>query len=102
MSKSSPADLSVAFRSLERRRREAVEASDGAPIAGPLGELDQHIAAAAALVGAASSGAAIADALAGKPADEWDETTLDAVREHATSAGAALRQIVDAAGDEDD
>lgn len=102
MSKSTPSDLSVAFRSLERRRREAVEASDGAPIDGPLGELDQHIAAAATLVGATPSAGAIADALAVKPADEWDEATLDAVRQHGTGAGTALRRIADAAGHDDE
>ena len=102
MSKSTPADLAVAFRSLERRRREAVEASGGAAVAGSLGQLDQHIAAAATLVGAAASAGAIADALAAKPADEWDEATLDAVREHATGAGTAIRQIADAGGTGDD
>ena len=97
MSKSTPADLAVAFRSLERRRREALDAADGAPIDSLLSELNDHITAAATLVGAAGDAAAIASALVARPADKWDNATLDAVRDHATSAGSVLRRVADAA-----
>ena len=61
MSKSTPADLAVAFRSLGRRRDEALEAAKGAPVGSLLAELDGRIAAAAAVVGSAPDPAAIAD-----------------------------------------
>ena len=97
MSKSTPDDLVVAFRSLDRRRREALDAVEGAPPSDPLADLDRHIAAAATLVGAATSASAVADAIATRPGDEWDESVLDALRGHATGAGTALRRVVDAA-----
>lgn len=98
MSKSTPADLSVAFRSLERRRREAMQAADGAPIDGLLRQLDEYIHAAATLLGTAPNAGAVADAIAVKSTEDWDEATLDALREHATGAGTALRRVNDAAG----
>jgi hypothetical protein len=97
VSKSTPDDLVVAFRSLDRRRREAIDAAEGAPAPGPLGELDRHIAAAAILLGTKSGASAVADAIAARSTDEWDETVLDTLRAHATGAGTALRRVVDAA-----
>lgn len=97
MSKSTPADLAVAFRSLERRRREALDAAEGAPVSGLLSELDDHIRTAATLVGAPPDATAVAATLAAASADEWDISTLDAVRHHATRAGSILRQVADAA-----
>ena len=55
MSKSTPADLAVAFRSLRRRRDEALEAAKGAPVGSLLAELDESVAAAAAVAGSASA-----------------------------------------------
>jgi len=104
MSKSTADDLVVAFRSLERRRHEAIEAADGAAVADLLAELDRHVAAAASLVASAAGAGAVAAALAARPGEDWEETTLDAVREHATQAGSALRRVADAGrrGDRDD
>jgi len=96
MSKSTPADLAVAFRSLARRRREAVDAAEGAAVTDLLGQLDQHVTAAATLVGSPPDADAVADVLTGRPADEWDDTTLDAVRGHATQAGSVLRRVTEA------
>ena len=96
MSKSTPADLTIAFRSLDRRRGEAVEAAEGVPVDAMLTDLDRHIAAAATLVGGAPSASGVADALTAKPAEDWDEATLDAIRDHATAAGTALRRIAEA------
>ncbi len=96
MSKSTPADLTIAFRSLDRRRGDAVEAAEGVPVDAMLTDLDRHIAAAAILVGGAPSASGVADALTAKPAEDWDEATLDAVRDHATAAGTALRRIIEA------
>ena len=102
MSKSTPDDLAVAFRSFDRRRREAVDASDPATVAGPLADLDRHIAAAATLMSAAPSAAAVADAIAARHGDEWEESVLDQLRAHATDAGTALRRVIDAAPPVDD
>lgn len=102
MSKSTPADLAVAFRSLDRRRREAVDAAEGAPVGGPLAELDRHVAAAATLLGTSPNGAAIAGAIEATPDDQWDVTVLDHLRDLATQAGAAVRRVLDSAPPEDD
>ena len=96
MSKSTPDDLVVAFRSLERRRREALDAVEGAPVTSQLADLDRHIAAAATLLGTTDSPSAVADAIAVWPGDEWEESLLDELRGHATGAGTALRRVVDA------
>lgn len=97
MSRSTPADLAVAFRSLVRRRQQAIEAAEGAPVDALLVELDGHVAAAAALVGAEAEATAVAAAIAARPAKEWDGDTLTALGEHATAAGSALRRIAEAA-----
>ena len=102
MSKSTPADVAVAFRSLDRRRREAIDAADGAPASGPLADLDREIAAAAALLGVAPAAATVAAAIAAKPTDDWDESVLDRLRQHATDAGTALRRVLDVAPPADD
>ena len=102
MSKSTPADLAIAFRSMDRRRREALDAADGAAVSGPLADFERHIAAAAALLGGPTSADALAAAIESKPGDEWDESVLDQIRQHATEAGTALRRIVDAAPAADD
>ena len=93
MSKSTPADLSVAFRSLARREREAVDAAEGAPVGDLLGGLRQAVAQAATLLGAAPDAGAVADAIDARPTHDWDVATLDALREHATAAGTILREI---------
>jgi hypothetical protein len=97
VSKSTPDDLAVAFRSLQRRRREALEAAEGADSTGSLAELDRRIAAAAALLGAPADPDAVADAIASRPTEAWDEALLDQLRQHATEAGTAIRRVIDAA-----
>jgi len=37
-----------------------------------------------------------------KRAENWDEATLEAVRDHATAAGTALRRITEAGPSSDD
>ena len=93
MSKSTPADLAVAFRSLGRREREAVDAAEGAPVGDLLGRLHQTVGQAATLLGAAPDAGAVADAIDARPADAWDVAMLDALREHATAAGTILREV---------
>jgi hypothetical protein len=102
MSRSTPDDLAVAFRSLVRRRTEALAAAEDAPVSDLLADLDGHIAAAASLVGSATTPEAIAEAIASRPAKEWDVATLDALRHHATAAGIVLRRVAESGPPPDD
>ena len=49
-----------------------------------------------------ANAAAVADAIAAKPSDDWTEALLDALRGHATEAGTALRRVIDTAPRRDD
>lgn len=93
MIKSSPDDLAVAFRSLARREREALDEAEGAPTGDLVDRLHQTIAQAATLLGAAPEPGAVADAIDARPGDEWDEPTLDSLRTLATAAGTTLREL---------
>ena len=95
MSKSTPADLAVAFRSLVRRRAEAVDAAKDAPVADLLAQLDERIAAAAAIIGSAPNAVAVAGAVESRSLDDWDTATLDELRRLATDAGSLLRRIAE-------
>ncbi len=89
MNKSTPHDLAVTFRSLARRQREAI------------GELHQHVEAAAKVLGTPSDANAVADALVNRPADAWDVETLDTLRQEALAIGAVLRRIAATTGADD-
>lgn len=92
MSKSTPADLAIAFRSLSRRLHEAIDAGDSP--AGPLvGDLDALVSQAATLMGSAPDAAAVADAIEARPPDAWDPNALDTLRELGVSAGSLIRRI---------
>jgi hypothetical protein len=99
MSASTPADLAVTFRSLARRQQEAIGDADPAALRGLVAELDGHVAAAGAALGVGGDAAAIASAIESRPADGWDEATLEALRTEALAAGGALRRLADAAED---
>jgi hypothetical protein len=101
MSKTTPDDLVVAFRSLTRRRAEAVEAAKDAPVGALLSELDAHITAAAAVVGSMQDPGAIADSIASRPARDWDVATLDELRRIATDAGSVVRRIAESGAPEE-
>ena len=102
MSKSTPDDLAVTFRSLARRQREAIGDADPAAVGGTIGELHQHVAAAAGLLGVAPDATVVADAIVARDPAAWDEATLDTLREHGLAAGAVLRRIAAASGADDD
>jgi len=102
MSKTTPDDLAVTFRSLARRQREALGDADPAAVGGALGELQQHVAAAAGLLGTAPDAHTVAAAIASRDPATWDEPTLDALRRHGLEAGAVLRRIAAVSGAEDD
>lgn len=89
MSKTSPADLAITFRSVPRRVREAL--GDDQPAVGS--ELHDQLARAARLLGTASDATAIADAIDRTRADAWDIATLDSLREVALEVGQQLRQL---------
>ena len=93
MIKSSPDDLAVAFRSLARRQREALDEAEGAPVGDLVARLRDTVAQAATLVGAAPDAVAVADAIDARPGEEWDEATLDSLRSLATTAGTTLREL---------
>ncbi|CAN5497934.1 MAG: hypothetical protein H0X61_13335 [Acidimicrobiia bacterium] len=93
MAESSPADLAVAFRSFDRRRREALGDTDPSIASDLSSTLDEHIAAAGALLGTSADAASIGNELQTRHAEDWEENTLDELRSHAIAAGAVLRQI---------
>lgn len=95
VSKSSPADLAIAFRSLDRRRREAIGDSDPTDVADLAAALDEHIATVASRLGTEASASAVGNELERRHSDEWDESLLDDVRQHATDAGVVVRRIAE-------
>ncbi|HEU4841207.1 MAG TPA: hypothetical protein VFT09_07180 [Ilumatobacteraceae bacterium] len=97
MSGSTPADLAVTFRSLDRRQREAIGDADPGALGGLVGELQGHVAAAAAVLGTAPDAAGVAAAIERRRPDEWDDATLETLRGEAIAAGAVLRRIAAAA-----
>jgi hypothetical protein len=102
MAGSTPADLAVTFRSIDRRLREAL---DGEPpndaAAAPVAELDHLVTTVAQDVGAAAGGTlrergdAIAAAIEKVPADRWDPSQLERLRSAALEAGRLLRTIAE-------
>jgi len=102
MASTTPADLATSFRSLGRRRREAIGDADAASVAGDLDDLQRHVDAAASALGAPADADAIAAAIESRRSDDWDEATLDALRGHALDAGAALRRVAAATATEED
>lgn len=101
MSKSTPDDLVVMFRSLARRQREAIGDADPNMVGGAIGELQRHVEAAARVLGTRADAGAVADEIANRPADAWDSATLDALRHEALDIGAVLRRISAATGADD-
>ena len=101
MSKTTAADLAIAFRSLTRRRAEAVDAARDAPVSALLAGFDERITAAASVVGSAPNPDAIAEAISRRSIDDWDDATLDELRRLATEAGTVVRRITDAAPPDD-
>lgn len=95
MIESSPGDLAVTFRSIERRLGEALEplGGDQAPVGPRVEELNRVIAAAAQLVEASPDARSVADAIDERPADAWQDGDLASLRTHALDIGRLLRAI---------
>jgi hypothetical protein len=106
MTGSSPADLAVAFRSFGRRLDQALASADdpdrAAAARALVPQLEQVISEAARALGleagdGASAGAAVAAHIESIHADQWDDATLNRLRDVALRAGTALRAIENAA-----
>jgi hypothetical protein len=101
MSASTPSDLAVAFRSFGRRLHDAAH---DVPIdqLGPAGDLQRLVDRVALSLGVprgrdvGATGAAIADAIAARPAHGWTAAELQSLQADALEAGRLLR-IVEAA-----
>ena len=105
MAGSSPADLAVTFRSIDRRLREALDGEPRdrcRPVAGLVAQLVPRSASAASTMGVAGArrrprrhrerrGRRI-DRV---PADEWDDAQLECLRAAALDAGRVLRTIAE-------
>jgi hypothetical protein len=102
VSGSSPADLAVAFRSLDRRLHESIGDGSEAAVSGLVGELRGHVGAAASLLGTAPDAGAVAEAITARRPEDWDQPTLDELRRHALEAGSVLRRIAAATESDDD
>ena len=105
MTGSTPADLAVTFRSIERRLREALD--DTPPtdpaVAGLVAELRAAVASAASTMGFTDGGGdltatanAVAERIDRVHPDEWDDARLDALRASALDVGRVLRTIAQA------
>jgi hypothetical protein len=93
VSRSTPADLAVAFRSLGRRLREAIGDGSESQVVSLVTELRRNVEAAAGLLGTSPDADAVAAAILSRRPDDWDEPTLDQLRQHALGAGDVLRRI---------
>ena len=101
MSASTPADLAVTFRSLARRQREAIGDADPAPrpVSSPSCRATSPRPPPPCTPRRRRSRR---PGHRGRPADEWDEATLDTLRAEGLAAGAVLRRIPAAAEEDDD
>lgn len=100
MTGASPGDLAVVFRSLPRRRREALgdtPAEEAAPL---LARLDALVASVAEVLDVAADPTAIADAIDARPADSWTDDDLDALRSEALHLGRVLRELEELTADD--
>ena len=93
MSTASPDDLTITFRSIPRRLREAQGDATVETTASPTAEVRGLLHDAAALMGTTAEPTAIADAIAQRPANDWDDATLAQLRSIALDLGRLLRHI---------
>lgn len=96
MSATTPDDLAVSYQSLARRRREAIGDANPAIVGGLVAELQTHVDAAAAALSITGDGDAVAAVIRSRATADWDDATLETLRQHALDAGAVLRRIADA------
>jgi hypothetical protein len=100
MSSSSPDDLAIAFRSINRRLREATGDSGPEVTASAHAELRGHLEQAGRLLGTVGDPTAIADAISATRPDRWDDSVLDELRTIALESGRLLRHIATLTGND--
>jgi hypothetical protein len=98
MTSSSPDDLAIAFRSVNRRLREATGDTSPEVTAAAHPELRDQLEQAGRLLGTTGDPAAIADAISATKPDRWDDAVLDELRDIALETGRLLRHIATLAG----
>jgi hypothetical protein len=91
MSRTSPADIAVTFRSIARRLKTAQGHAPASAVSGPAGDIHRHVEAAASLLHTSADADSVAEAIEARPADAWDSADLDALRANALEIGALLR-----------
>jgi hypothetical protein len=101
MSGSAPGDLSVMFRAVPRRLRDAQGDLPSDAIGSQISTIDRLLSDAAGLVHSAAEPSAIADAIDALPAKEWNDHLLAGVRSIALELGGVLRQLAAANPDAD-
>jgi hypothetical protein len=98
MTSSSPDDLAIAFRSVNRRLREASGDTSPEVTAAAHAELRAQLEQAGRLLGTTGDPTAIADAITATKPDRWDNAVLDELRNIALETGRLLRHIATLAG----
>ncbi len=93
MSSAAPTDLVIAFRSIQRRLREAQGDTPHELTAGAHGEIATLLGEAGGLMHSAPEPSAIADAIERLPADQWEPAVLARLGAIALDLGRQLRQI---------
>ena len=98
MSKSTPSDLAVAFRSLPRRLSQAPnDDTPAAAIAAAASAVDSALVEAAAVVGSTADAAAIAAAIDARDLRDWTDSDLTALQTAADRGAAAVRTLANLA-----
>jgi hypothetical protein len=92
VSRSSPADLAVAFRSVPRRVRDALEGCEDATTWSGHSRIETALREAADLVGATSDPFELADVIDRRRAADWDDRDLVRLETLALQIGALVRE----------
>ena len=98
MSKSTPSDLAVAFRSLPRRLSQARnDDTPAAAVAAATSAVEGALAEAAGVVGSAAEAAAIAAAIDARDIRDWTDSDLGALQAAADRGATAVRTLANLA-----
>jgi hypothetical protein len=92
MSRSSPADLAVAFRSVPRRVHDALDGCEDASTWSGHTRIETALREAADLVGATSDPLDLADVIDRRRAADWSDTDLRRLQTLALQLGALVRE----------
>lgn len=92
MSRSSPADLAVAFRSVPRRVRDALEGCEDASTWSGHSRIETALREAADLVGASCDPSELAEVIDRRRAADWTDSDLSRLQTLALQLGALVRE----------